>query len=386
MSPIGASDEARDDRLPASLADRVAAREERFRRAHAVAAEVVTLPPAERRAFVAGHADCLCPEFVELMIAVARERRGEEPRDSVRCAHVAVTAIEAYVAAGGRDGDDLRALAWAELGNAHRICGDLRSAGTAFHYARERVRYAADPLVRAEVYSLEASYRDYRREFGRAERLLLRAERVVRRYGSPGIEGRLKVQRAEVVRCTGRLGEALEVLEQGLGMIDARAEPQLALRAIHNLAHYLILLDEVDVALGILRRSRPAYAVFADDRLRARRGWLEANAICKSGLVSLGESMLEEARQRFAELACPYEVALVSLDLAEVYASARKWQEVESVAQETLSLCRSIGVETEGIAAATMLVEVAARRQADSGPILALTAAVRRTLAPRPCP
>lgn len=385
MPPIGTSDGANDDRLPASLADRVAAREERFRRAHAVAAEVVTLPPAERRAFVAAHPDCLCPEFVELMIAMARERRGEEPRDSVRCAHLAVTAIEAYVGAGGRHGDDLRALAWAELGNAHRICGDLRSAGTAFHYARERVRCAADPLVRAVVYQTEAAYCDYTCEFDRAMRLLRRAERLQARFGTPNAIALTRILRAETARRTGRLIEAIDLLRSALELLDIRDEPRLALVAVHNLAHCLIDASAFDAALGILRRFRPAYQAFGGPRDRALRALLEARAVRGAGLPALAEAMLVEVRDRFVELESPYEVATVDLDLAEVYAIEDRWSELEAVATETLALCTAYGVGTEALAAAKLLCEGAQRRQATAESVLGLVARLRGHLAPLTC-
>jgi len=382
MPPTGASDEASDDRLPASLVDRVAAREERFRRAHAVAAEVVTLPPAERRAFVAAHPDCLCPEFVELMIAMARERRGEEPRDSVRCAHLAVTAIEAYAGAGGRDGDDLRALAWAELGNAHRICGDLRSAGMAFHRARERVRYVADPLVRAEVYQIEASYRDYTCEFDRAVRLLRRAERLQVRFGTPNAVAVIRILRAEPARRTGHLIEAIDLLQSAFGLFNVREQPRLALIGVHNLANCLIDAGAFDTALGILRRFRPLYGTFGGPRDRALRALLEARAVRGAGLSSLAEAMLVEVRDRLVELESPYEIATVDLDLAEIYAVEHRWSDLETVAAETLALCTAYGVGTEALAAAKLLCDAAQRRQATAESVLGLVARLRDHLAP----
>lgn len=368
---------------PAALERRVAEREVRIRRAHEVAAEAVTVPAAERQAWVASQPDCLCPEFVELMIAMAREHRGEEPRESVRFAHLAVSAIEAYIRIGAEDGDDVRALAWAELGNAHRINGDLRSAGTCFGLARQRLRHVADPLARVEVLSLEASYHDNRREFEEAERLLRRAERLARRYGGDQLLGKLQLQRAEAVRCVGRVVEAIDILYSALRLINPRTEPNMALGGLHNLAHYLMLAGDPVAGLKMFRRLRPAYLVFADQKLSARRCWLEAKACIQLGETSIGEEMLERARAKLAQQGMLYEVTLIGLDLAELLADTGRWAEVESLAEETLELCRGIGVTTETIAAATLLVEAAARRQAGAKEALALLETLRQALTPR---
>lgn len=380
--PPGAGGDGGDGFMPPSLAERVAAREERFRRAHSAAAEAIVLPPAERRDFVAGHPDCLCPEFVELMIAMARERRGEEPRDSVRCAHLAVTAIEAYAGAGGRDGDDVRALAWAELGNAHRICGDLRSAGMAFHHARQRVRDAADPLVRAEVYQIEAAYRDYTCEFERAIRLLRRAERLQVRFGSPNSIALTRILRAEPARRTGRLIEAIDLLQSAVGLLDVRSQPRLALVAVHNLATCLIDAGAFDAALGILRRFQPAYEAFGGPRDRALRALLEARAVRAAGLYSLAEAILLEVRERFVELENPYEVVTADLELAEVYATEHRWPELEAIAGEMLELCTMYGVGAEVLASAKLLCDAAQGRQATAESVLGLLTNLRRRLAP----
>lgn len=371
------------ERWTAALAQRVEEREERIRRAYGAAAEAVTVPAAERRAWIASRPDCLCPEFVELMIAMAREHRGEEPRESVRFAHLAVTAAEEYVRAGGEDGDDARALAWAELGNSHRICGDLRLAGIAFHHAREKASLIADPLVRAEILSLEASFRDYNSEFEEAERLLLKAERLAHRTGTPSLRGRLLCQRAEVVRCIGRITDAIELLEDALQIINPRIDPQLALVGLHNLTYCLILGGHPKAGLRLLQRLRPAYLSFASERLIARKAWIEAEAHERLGDSDSAELLFETARDRFAELESPLDVALVGLDLARIHSLSDRWEEVERVALETLELCRSIGVRTEILAAAKLLVDVAARRQSEAEEVVSLILTLRRMLAPR---
>jgi tetratricopeptide (TPR) repeat protein len=382
IPPQGGCEEGRD-RWAVALGQRISEREERIRRAYEVAAEAVTVPPAERQAWVASRPDCLCPEFVELMIAMARERRGEEPRESVQFAHLAVSAAEAYVRAGGEDGDDARALAWAELGNAHRICGDLRRAGIAFDHARGRMRHSSDPLVRAEVYSLEASYRDYRREFVIADRLLRRAVRLERRLGTKDAVVKLQIQRAEIARRTQRYSEAIETLIPALRSIDARRFPRLAVVGIHNLSYCLLQIGALQEGLAILRRFRPAYIAFADPRLRARRAWLEAKALGWAEDLDESEMLLRAVLERFAELDCPYEVAIVHLDLAEICIAQNRWTDVEKIAAALLTICNASGVDTEGIAAIQLLKEAATRRQITSQALLDAMTAIRRNLAPR---
>lgn len=370
------------ERWTAALAQRVEEREERIRRAYGAAAEAVTVPAAERRSWVASRPDCLCPEFVELMIAMAREHRGEEPRESVRFAHLAVTAAEEYVRAGGENGDDARALAWAELGNAHRICGDLRLAGIAFYCVRERMHFTSDPLVRAEAYSLEASYLDCVREFDRADSLLQRAERIEARYGTTTGLGRILMQRGITAQRSGSLLKAVDYYERALVNLDCRQEPNLAVVGIHNLADCLIDAGCYTLALGILQRYQLVYEVFATPVVCARRRWLEAKALLRSGSKSMGEALLSAVRLKFAELARPYETALVTLDLAEAHAVAQRWDELEQASGECLAICHAIGASSEAVAAAKVLHDVASRRQESAAAIAFLAAAVRQRLTP----
>lgn len=364
------------------LMRRLEERDQRSCRAHAAAAELMGLPAAERPAFAGGHPDCLSPEFIELMIAMARERRGPAPEESVAFAHLAATAAEAAHAAGADDVDDARALAFAELGNAHRICGDLRRAGVAFGLARERVRFAPDPLVKAEVDSLEASYLDKRGEVDKSERLLARAERIQRACGSPDGVGRIQVQRGLLAHTRGDWPEAIQLLRGALALVDPCAEPQLVLIAVHNLAASLIEAGDYDAALSLLRRNRYAYEANGSSLALARFTWLEGKAALRAGLLSLAESALEEAREAFASEERPYEAALICLDLAEASARQQRWTEVEELAATTLALCRACGVEPEALAAANLLHHASQQRQLSTEALLALAATVRERLKP----
>jgi tetratricopeptide (TPR) repeat protein len=368
--------------LGRDLARRLEERDERSSRAHAAAAEVTGLPAAERPGFVRSHPDCLATEFIELMIAIARERRGPAPEESVAYAHLAAAAAEAAHAAGAEVAEP-RALAFAELGNAHRICGDLRRAGIAFQLARERVRFVADPLVRAEIDSLEASYLDYCNEFAAAERLLRRAERLEQRYGSAHGVSKIRIKRGSVAQRLGEADRAIELLRSGLELVDSDQDPRLALVGIHNLAHALIDADRSDEALSLLRRHRTEYDRVGTATDRARLGWLEGRAACRAGLDQLGEASLEEVRDRFVELEMPYEAALVFLDLSEAYRRSGRWDEVEEAASATLALCRACGARPEALAAATLYLNAAEHRQGSAESFAALASRVRRTMGRR---
>lgn len=367
--------------LGRDLARRLEERDERTRRAHAAAAEVTGLPAAERPGSIRSHPDCLEPAFIELMIAIARERRGPAPEESVAYAHLAAAAAEAAHAAG-RDVDDARALAFAELGNAHRICGDLRRAGIAFGLARERARYAADPLVRAEVDSLEASYRDYCNDFAGAERLLRRAERIERRLGTPHGVGRVRLKLGNIAQGRGDLEAAIALYRAALDLVDPAEEPRLVMVGIHNLASCSIDAGQHDAALSLLRRHRSLFESAGSAADRALVGWLEARAARTAGLLELAEATFEEARDQFVSLRRPYETGLVLLELAEIYAVGKRWSELEKVAAATLTLCRANGIASEGVAAAMLLCTAARRRQETTEGIARLVAAVRDHLSP----
>lgn len=348
----------------------LAERDERILAAHAAASEVLALPVDERLDRLRTDRACQTVEFAELLIGLARERRFDAPREELRLARL---ALAAFAADRDRARDDgwatAHALAWAEVGNALRIGGELRTAAAAFHHARTAMRGSTDPAAEVDLLKLEASFLSYRREFARADRLLRRAERMQRHNATPEALARIWIGMADAASRSADFKRAISLLDLSLRFVDSRRSPHFVLGCVHNLAACLIEAGDWNGGLDLIERSRPAYEQFGDPRLQGRRIWVEAQARCRGGQTDRGELLLATARHRFVELACPYEITLISLELAMLYLHTGRWKQAEEAAVSARTLARAHGIESEGDAADAVLGDVSSRRMSRALPV-----------------
>ena len=131
-------------------------------------------PPARQQLFLEHAAAALQRAVCELLLERARAQRHQSARETLRLAELALLVAERC--GGGPGAGELRARAWAELGNARRILADLPGAAQAFAQAERLIAPGCtDPLFPAELLSLRASLAHDRREFDEAGSLLRRS-------------------------------------------------------------------------------------------------------------------------------------------------------------------------------------------------------------------
>jgi hypothetical protein len=83
------------------------------------------------------------------------------------------------------------------------------------------------------------------------------------------------------------------------------------------------------------------------------------------GLVPRAERALAEVREGFIERGMPYDAALVSLQLAEIYARDRDSLRLERLAREMFPIFQSRALHRGALAALILFREAVAMRQAD---------------------
>jgi tetratricopeptide (TPR) repeat protein len=259
---------------------------------------------------------------------------------------------------------DVRSLAWAYLGNARRVGSDLAGAEEALGEAeRLRGQGAGDPLTRAQVANLLASLRRAQRRFGESRALLEEVAAIYREVGDRHMEGRTLVKQAHTLRVAGEPAAALPLLERALERIDPGWEPRLDLCARHNLASTLIDLGRCREAADLLAENRERYRRFGDFSTRLRRRWLEGRLAACLEDGEAAEAAFREVRQGFIDHGVGYDAALVSLDLAGLFAARGRGAEVRALAEEMLPIFRSRDVHREALAA-LLVFQQAARAEA----------------------
>jgi tetratricopeptide (TPR) repeat protein len=256
--------------------------------------------------------------------------------------------------------EDLRARAWSYLGNLRRIASDLDGAERAFEacYAHLK-RGTREPIERAMYLDLKASLRRAQRHFDEAIRLLKRAADIFLRHGDRHRAGRSLVNLSTVFESAGQTEQAISILRQAVDLVDPAADERLLLSASHNLICCLVSLERFIEAQGLYRDARQLYARYETAGFGTRRLWVKGQIERGLGQIESAESLLLAARNGFLEADIPYEAALVSLDLAVLYAEQSRTDELKQMATEMLPIFTSLGIQREALAALMFLKRAA---------------------------
>ncbi|MDP9121805.1 MAG: hypothetical protein M3O15_10660 [Acidobacteriota bacterium] len=296
------------------------------------------------------HAWGLC----RLLLKKSREAAFENPARAADLANFAVK-ISRHL---GESYDpewvlDLRAAAFAYLGNARRVLGELRSAEDAFHDALGLLgrSTSGNASVEAEILDLMSSLRIDQRRLPEALALV---DQVLSIYQEGG---RLQEARATMLRKAkllgemGRLEEAIELLQVLLGQLDAAEEPRLHRYARFNLLVCLTIAGRYTAAEQLLPEVRELFGEGAQPLDLVRLRWVEGNVAFGLGRVGPAEAAFREVQEEFLKRGMGYDAALVSLDLSILYAQEGATRELKHLASQLLPVFESRDVHREAVAA-----------------------------------
>lgn len=259
---------------------------------------------------------------------------------------------------------ELSALAAAYLGNCLRARGELGEASSRFDLARYLIQQekVADSLILAEIDACEAVLALDQRQFQEAERLLTRSIFLFTIAGdrSRGAHPRLTLGHLCYVR--GDLAKAIEHTREAAEAVPVREE-RLYLYANHNLALYLCEAGRYTAAAEALRDLQELYAKFPDRFTQLRHLWLEAKILTGLGQQEGAERVFAQVRDGFLAESLGYDAALVSLDLALLYARQDRREELRQLAEEMHPIFAAEDIHREAMAA-LLLFQESARRDA----------------------
>jgi len=251
---------------------------------------------------------------------------------------------------------DLRALAFAYLGNARRVLGELQSADDAFHEAHSHLRRSGtgNQRIEAEVLQLEASLRQAERRFGAALELL---DRVVATYTSEDTEvqdfhlaGQALIKKAYTLEQMGDVEEAIPLLREAAPLIVENRDPRLILCLKHNLVWFLSAAGRSQEAEEFLPEVKELAERLGNDLDLVRLRWAEGRVEFGLGRRGPAEGAFKEVQREFLERDMGYDAALVSLDLAVLYAHEGCIPELKQLALDILPVFSSREVHREAMA------------------------------------
>jgi tetratricopeptide (TPR) repeat protein len=292
--------------------------------------------------------------FCDLLLDAAREWGFQEPGRALDLSRLGVEIAERLDPGvyGQARVHDIAARAWGSLGNAHRIRSDFRTAEKCFAEAERRLREGTgDPVEKAQVLLFKASLFGNQQRFREAFRLLDRVVAIGRRSEDPHLWGKALVMRGFLLGLAGDPEAAIRHLSDGLQKVDPASDPRLVVAAQHNLTLYLAESGRYGEALGLLENARPLYHQVGDQMSLLRLRWLEGKIASALGHFKEAEEFLRSVQKELIERELGYDAALLSLDLATIYAREGRSTEMRRLAEEMLPIFKSRDIHREAIAA-----------------------------------
>ncbi|MFY9823481.1 MAG: tetratricopeptide repeat protein [Thermoanaerobaculia bacterium] len=260
---------------------------------------------------------------------------------------------------------DLQVRAWAYIGNSLRTRFDFTAAEEAFQTARSILKQGTgDSLERAILLDLRASLRRSQRQFEEALRLLERAVTIFLAAGERHRAGRSLVKMSTVHHHAGDPAAGIPLLHQALELIDPEREPRLLLCARHNLIDYYTEIGRFVEAQKLYREARPLYRSFNEPWVQNRRSWVRGKIARGLGQLQQAETRFLAARDGFVKEGVPYDTALVSLELALLYAEQGRTEELKRLAADMVPIFTSRHIHRETLAALTFLRQAMEAEQA----------------------
>jgi tetratricopeptide (TPR) repeat protein len=348
----------------------------------ALLAELGFLPRSEQLRRAAEDPRFARPRLVHRLLErshAARYHDAVEMLELADLARVIAGACSAEAAGGAQRLADLQARAWGQYANALRVRGDLAAAGRALAAADSwRERGTGDPMLRARVREYTAALHIYERRIESALALAEEAGQIYRDLGEGHELARSMVQKALAYVFAGEPASAIRLLNRAIPLIEQELDPHLMLAALHNLVTCYVELERPEDAILLRSEARHLYEEMDDDLIQLRVSWQDGQMLRSLGQLGNAEAALLRARQGFVERGLPYEVAVLSLDLAAVYLKMGRCEDTRRIAEEALPIFRSLQVGREALAAMLQLRQVADHEQQALDLIRLISSQLRR--------
>jgi tetratricopeptide (TPR) repeat protein len=276
-----------------------------------------------------------------------------EPAEAVDIVRLAIFVAERLNTEeiGNERVADLRAHAWAALGNARRLASDFEGARRAFNEAWKILEDGTgDPAEEGRILSLEASYMKDIGEFELAESALEEALEQFKKTRDLHEQGRIHLQMGEVI---GYINpeRGITHIRRALALIAATQEPRLELCAQHDLAWFLNDADNAEEALAVLDRARPLYRQFPDKWTQLRLHWLEGRIAHHIGEYAQAESIFGQIWEEFRVRNLNHELVLVSIDLAQALTRKGEPSRAAELVTECYPIMKNWGMHKDALAA-----------------------------------
>lgn len=210
----------------------------------------------------------------------------------------------------------LQGFAWAFVGNALRVGGDLTNAEAAIATAWKQWHsgVTSDPGILAEwrLYVLEADLRCTQGTWRVALELLDRALAMA----PPDVRGHILLNKAATEEQAGEIEAARATLSEAAPFVERTGEPRLRWVWRFNMALTFWHLGRFDDAASHLGELRSVALDLGNELDLLRVLWLTGRVAAGQGRREEASVALGQVRQEFADRHNPLDAALAALELA----------------------------------------------------------------------
>jgi tetratricopeptide (TPR) repeat protein len=271
--------------------------------------------------------------------------------------------------------DALVGRAWAVWGSVHRALSSYDEAEAAYRIAR---LYLEEPVDLARFYRRQSYLLRDRGQFSEARAVIGRAVAMYLAAGDSHARGCALADLATVHFAEGDYGEAVLRNCEALRYLDPSRDPEYHTCTVHNLTAALTKSEQPGARLEVLlkeirqQRYKPGTIPWAKHR------WLEGLVFAGRERHQRAENTLRSARNQLLKLGAAYDAGLVTMDLAELHLERGEWEKGARLAQETVPIFRSLGVEREVLAACKVYLQAAIGHELEKPHLERLRGALQR--------
>ena len=340
------------------------------------------LAPGPRLMAIRNNPDLHTWGMFDLLLTEAKRLSADKPLESLDLAYAALAVADLLSPSVYSEEriHDLRAGAWALLGNLKRLASDFAGAREALRAAAQAMNQGTgDPYETINVLSMTASLITDLGQLEEAADLLEEAVALARAVRDRPLEGRLRTQQASSISWVDP-ARGFKLAERGLRLLrrSKSEDRHTELGGIHILAGCANELGEAEEARAILETYRYLYASFPDPGTQGRLLLLDALICRKEGRLEDSESLLRQLATHHAEHAMPFDLTLSTLEWAESLVLLNRFDEASEVMRQIYPLIERWRVPVDVLRAWKIVQESVRARTVQEAAFRELSLTVRR--------
>jgi tetratricopeptide (TPR) repeat protein len=275
-------------------------------------------PEARRELLVRNHPRFQTWGLLELILEQSHEQIFSNPAGSEEMGNLALLVSDHLRPSlyGLERIEDLRARAWADIGNSLRVRVSLAEAEKAFEKAFAHLgRGTGEVLERASILRLKGALRKDQHRFADSLHLLQRTVQLFREAGDEHQVGSSLVSMSTIHHLQGEPDRAILLVTDALPRLDVRREPRMVACAHINLIGDLVVAGRFMEAQGVLARNRALIQQRAEPWLQSSLHYAQSAIYLKIGLHREARTHLQLAYESFLAANRPALAAEVSEEI-----------------------------------------------------------------------